>query len=828
MIVSVNWLKKYVDIDMPIDELAVLIGARLVEIEGVENIADKYKDVVIAKVVTCEKLEGSDHLSVTKIDDGGRVQDVERDENGLVQVVCGAPNVRAGLLVAWLPPKSVVPETFGSDDPFVLGARKMLGVTSNGMLASAKELDLYEDHSGIIELADAGVDSVTPGKSFAELYDLNDTLLDIENKSLTHRPDAFGVIGFAREIAGISGKQFETPEFLKNLNPQIDGDGSIDAPTVSIDDPTLSDRYQMIVLGDAREDAQSPFEIQSYLARVGMRPISAVVDVTNYLMLASGQRLHAFDYDKLVAVAGGRTDVHVRAGRDGEKLELLDGRTIELSPEDIVIAAGDTAIGLAGAMGGASTEIDEHTTRIALESATFNLYKLRSTQMRHGIFSEAITRFTKGQPAELTAPVLAEAVRLMGEWAGARPLTSIVEAYPDPRTIEPIEVSVHTVNAVLGSEYTREQIAETLERVEFDVRGDDENLRITAPYWRADIHIAEDIIEEIGRLNGFDNIAPTLPSRTFKAVSPSGFDALRAKIRKVLVRAGANEVLTYSFVHGDVLARALQVPENSYRITNSISPDLQYYRQSLTPSLLGLVHPNIKSGFDEFALFELNKVHRKNDGVTDENVPVEKNHVGFVVAAKKSDAGASYYRAKYFVEYLLKELGITAWYEPFTAEDATETIFEPKRAARIVAENITLGVVGEYKLSARQSFKLPDVAAGFELDTNVLYELSKKAPLIYEPLSRYPGTERDVCFQVAGAISYEQVYDAAAEALAELKLDTTLEPIDLYQPENADVKNITVRIGLTSQNQTLTAETANTLTSKVSAHVAQKLDATII
>jgi len=209
-------------------------------------------------------------------------------------------------------------------------------------------------------------------------------------------------------------------------------------------------------------------------------------------------------------------------------------------------------------------------------------------------------------------------------------------------------------------------------------------------------------------------------------------------------------------------------------------------------------------------------------------VPIEKHHIALVVAAKKAEPGASYYRAKYFVNYLLNELGVKVWYEPFTADDATETIFEPKRAARIVAENTTVGIVGEYKQSVITSFKLPAVAAGFELDAAAINELVKKAPLEYTPLSRYPGTERDVCFQVSRDVTYQQVYDAASEALDELKLDTSLEPIDIYQPEAADVKNITVRIGLTSKNQTLTAETANTLTAKVSDHVVDKLHATII
>lgn len=382
MIISVNWLKKYVTIDTDIDTLATLIGERLVEIEEVIDIGAKYQDVIVAKVVECKPLENSDHLNVTKIDDGGVVADVERDENGLIQVVCGAPNVRAGMLVAWLPPKSTVPETFGNPEPFVLGAKPLRGVMSNGMLASARELDLYDDHSGILEIDK----DTTPGASFAELYELNDYLLDIENKSLTHRPDAFGVIGFAREVAGIQGKAFATPDWLADMNSQLSVDTPLETPAVSIEDESLSERFQLVVLSGVDEKAASPVQLQTYLARSGVRPISASVDVSNYLMLLTGQPSHTYDYDKVRAVAGDDFTVRVRTAREHETLTLLDGKTVNLDVSDIVIAAGSTAVGLAGIMGGQSTLVDASTKAVLLEVATFDLYHMRSSQMRHGIF----------------------------------------------------------------------------------------------------------------------------------------------------------------------------------------------------------------------------------------------------------------------------------------------------------------------------------------------------------------------------------------------------------------------------------------------------------
>lgn len=835
MIVSVNWLKKFTDIELPIDELATLIGARLVEIEEVIDLGAKYKDIIVAKVIECKPVENSDHLNLTKLDDGGVAKNVERDENGLVQVVCGAPNVREGLMVAWLPPESVVPETYGKEEPFVLGARKLRGVMSNGMIASAKELDLFDDHTGILEL---DVD-LTPGANFAKSYELDDYLLDIENKSLTHRPDCFGIIGFAREIAAIQGKKFQTPDWLKDIVAPLayDGESGISAPTVTIDDPELSARYQAVVLAGANEAAMSPLWLQSYLARVGVRPISAVVDVTNYLMMLAGQPLHAFDYDKLVAVGG--NDIHVRAGRENEKLTLLDGREITLTPDDIVIAAGEKAVALAGAMGGAETEIDQNTKRIVLESATFNLFNLRATQMRHGIFSEAITRFTKGQPAQLTAPVLKEAVRLLGEYTGAKAATPVVEAFPGRTDARTISVKVKKINETLGRNLTTEDILALLRNAELETvmtRSEDEDpktdgtLHVTPPYWRADLRIAEDIIEEVGRLDGFDTIEPTLPTRSFIAVRPSDFDLFRIRIRQSLVRAGANEVLSYSFVHGDLLAKAGQDKEESYRIINSISPNLQYYRQSLTPSLLNMVHSNSKQGFENFALFELNKTHQKSFGLNDENVPYEVDRLALVLASKQQQKGAPYYQAKHLLDYLARSMNITLTYLPMETEpNYPETApFEHRRSAMVTdMYGVFLGVVGEYKKSVVRGFKLPNYTAGFEVNTSA-FAAAAASTAHYSPLSRYPGTERDVCFQVATDVSYQEIVDASQVALSNSQLETVITPVDIYQPKDALKKNVTIRISLTSHEGTLTGEEITSVIEPVIQAVQARTGAVVI
>jgi phenylalanyl-tRNA synthetase beta chain len=732
------------------------------------------------------------------------------------------------MLAAWLPPSSTVPETFGDVEPFVLSAKNLRGTVSNGMLASAKELDLFDDHTGILEIDK----EVVPGSSFATLYELDDYLLDIENKSLTHRPDTFGVIGFAREIAGIQGHSFTTPEWLIDVNPHIDHDGSAETPHVSIDDPTLSDRFQAIILTGADEGAQSPVQMQTYLARSGIRPISAVVDVTNYLMLLAGRPLHAYDYDKVLTVSGGKNDIHVRCARPGETLALLDGRVLELAGDDIVVAAGETAIGLGGAMGGRDTEIDNTTTRILLECATFDLYRLRNMQMRHGIFTEAITRLTKGLPGALGAPVLAEAVRMMGELAGARPASAVGDAYPGKRAVNTVNVSISDINNVLGSELTVHDAAASLSNVELGVDVHNDTLSVTVPYWRNDIHIREDLIEEVGRLRGFDTIRPTLPTRDFTAVSPDAFDRLRTRLRSLLVRAGANELLTYSFVHGDMMKKVGQSPDEAYRIVNSISPELQYYRQSIVPSLLGNIHPNIKAGFDQFAVFEINKFHTKRHDLTEEGVPREFDSLGFVIAAKKSQDGSAYYGAKQYLDFVADNLGLNFTYTPLESDSDYPVTqpFEPKRSAR-ASDSKTgerIGVIGEFRSSVVKNFKLPEYSAGFEISPRALLKLTTDQESAYRPLSKYPWTERDICFQVSTDVTYGDVIAAVQSALTSSYMQTVISPVDIYRPDSSQAKNITIRISFVADDHTLTGDEVAAEMSRIVDTVVTALHATVI
>ena len=821
MIISVNWLKKFVP-DLPeIDELSKLIGARLVEIESIENLNEKYKDVVIARVISAKKVEGSDHLNLCKIDDGGKRDGVERDENGFVQVVCGAPNVREGLFVAWLPPKAIVPETFGGEN-FQLSARKLMGNMSNGMIASLRELGLGDEHDGILEISpEAFENGLQAGDSFAEKFELNDYLLEVENKSLTHRPDCFGIIGFAREVAGILGQKFVEPDFIKqsDFGFEVNNDKSI---TVDAQDSEICERYTAAVfdVSDISKNPNLTLE-ETYLLRSGMRPIDVITDLANELMLETGQPLHTFDFDKLVKINGSENvKMTVRKAFENEELELLDGRKIKMSQNDIVIATGENgenAVALAGAMGGKSTEIDENTTRILVESATFNLYNLRNTQMRHGIFSEAITRFTKGVPEMMSRKVL----DLFGTELlafGGKSLSEIADSKGDfYYNKSEISVSKDKINQILGTNFSSKEIQETLENVGILTKNDNSETFVV-PFWRNDLHIEEDLIEEVGRLNGYDNIKLQLPKRTFRAVKKAKIDLLQSKIREILVASGANEILTYTFVHGDLLKKAGQDPKNAYKIVNSISPELQYYRQTLTPSLLSKVNQNIRAGFSEFAIFEMNKITEKMLGLNEENVPFEQKKLAFVYTKNKGEN--AFFEAKNYADFLFKKLGLKVEFVKFDlSKSPLSTEFEPKRSALIQVSNSEgkkiLGVIGEFKKKIQKALKLPESTAGFELDLGILLENAGRTSAKIKDFSKFQSVERDISINVDESRQFAEIFDIFKDISSEFKgVEIETLPIDIFN--NGDgTKNISIRFKITPFEKTLNGDEIRDIMQKI-------------
>lgn len=803
--------------DAGVDALAEKIGAQLGAIEEIEDLGKKYHGVLIAKVVSCEPHANSDHLHVCKVDDGGKAEGVERDADGYVQVVCGAPNVREGLLVVWLPPGTTVPESVDKD-PFVLGARELRGVMSNGMLASPRELALGDSHEGILEIDAEGVQ---PGDDFAQTFGLaGDYVLDIENKMFTHRPDCFGFLGVARELAGIQGLPFVSPDWYKTDAAIADVDGATLPLVVRNELPEVVPRFMAVAMQDVQV-GPSPTWLQVELAKVGLRSINNIVDYTNFFMLLTGQPLHAYDYDKVLAqdVGADTATLVVRAPRAGETITLLNGKTITPREEAVMIATEQKLIGVGGVMGGQDTEVDESTTRIILEVATFDMYNIRRTSMAHGLFTDAVTRFNKGQSPLQNRAVLAKIVGEIQQHAGGKVASKVFELREDPKRTwvhPPVPVTVQFINERLGFELKAADMKQLLQNVECQVAVHGDTLTVTAPFWRTDIETREDVVEEVGRLYGFDKLPLELPRRGIMPAQADALLTLKSGIRALLAKAGANEVLTYSFVHGNLLEVAGQDASQAYQIGNALSPDLQYYRMSLTPSLLEKVHMNVKAGYDTFALFELGKAHIHGQPDSDEpEIPAEKNALSLVYTAKKPGRGAAYYEARAFLGALLHEYQLTdvLRYKPLSSEQAADpwvqqmvAPYEPGRSAVLVDAGSTIwGVVGEYKASVRGRLKLPESTAGFELDPTVLLTSGSKP---YVALPRFPKVTQDITLRVGVDVPFADLFTCVRQAVKQASPAHTLPqltPVDIYQPVTAaSTKNVSLRLSTASYERTLT------------------------
>jgi phenylalanyl-tRNA synthetase beta chain len=833
MKVSLNWVKEFTDVNLPIDDLLEKIGAQLGAVEEVVNLGERYRGIVIAKVVSCQKHPDADKLSLCKIDDGGEVKDVPRDENGHVQVVCGAPNVSQGMLVAWLPPGTTVPNTYGKQ-PFVLEAREIRGQLSNGMLASPKELAIGDNHDGILELDSDFV----PGADFATSYKLDDYIIDIENKMFTHRPDLFGQLGVAREVAGIIGQQFTSPDWYTTFTGNSRPANTSLPLEVKNELPDAVPRFTAVAISNV-EIKPSSIWIQSFLARVGVRPINNAVDMTNYMMMLTGQPLHAYDYDKVKAQDPGadKAALVIRNPRGNEKLTLLNGKTITPRQDDIMIASDTKLIGLGGVMGGADTEVDEHTKNIILECANFNMYAIRRTSMAHGIFSDAVTRFTKGQSPLQNDRVITESARRLIDNGPAEFASQLIDnnhlneaVMKRDSLYPPVKVAVEFINARLGLKLTADEMKKLLENVEFkgEINGDE--LTVMAPFWRTDIELREDVVEEVGRLYGFDKLPLELPRRDLTPTAKDPLLELKAMVRERLSRAGANEALTYSFVHGDLLDKVGQDKAKAFEVSNALSPDLQYYRMSLMPSLLEKVHPNIKAGYDEFALFELGKTHSL-DQLEDDGLPGEFEFTALVVTAndKLKKPGAPYYQARKYLDYLA---GAELTFKPISEAMSHYPViqpYNPERSALVsVKDGDFLGIIGEFKPGVARSLKLPKYTAGFEIDTTVLQPLLKAGPY-YSPLFRFPSVKQDITLKAPADLSYAAVYDFVSKELAANAPDEThvrLELIDIYQKDDdPEHKQFTFRVTITADNRTLTDAEVNKTLDNVAAATKTKLGA---
>lgn len=846
MKVSLNTIKQFLDFDLPsVDELTTKINAQLGGIEKIIDLNKKYGDALVVKVVACKKHPDADRLNVCLVDDGGRRQDVERDDEGMIQVVCGAPNVHKDMFVVWLPPSSTVPSSYDDKQPFALEPKELRGVMSNGMLASAKELGLGDDHDGILEISENDIlpqenslqgralQSLT-GESFAEVFGLNDMIIDIENKMFTHRPDLFGQIGVAREISGIFGREFEEKGWYWDRTEPASATGLELEVFNQVEEKVP--RFMVVAMKNIQVKP-SPLWLQCALVAMGSKPINNIVDITNYVMLLSAQPTHAYDYDKLRGHKLG-----TRMAKKGEIATLLNNKTYQFDENDIVIVDGEGVVGLGGVMGGGNSEVSGETKNIVLEVANFDMYSVRKSSMRHGLFTDALTRFNKGQSPLQNDRILNLLMMSIKDVSTDAEQASAVydsisgdlqKQYKEQSLSGTLKVEPEFINARLGLDLTSDEIEQLLRNVRFacfvDKEAGDSAISFTAPFWRTDIELPEDIVEEVGRLYGFDKLPVVLPHRTMKAAAKNAYLELKNYIRRSMSTVGANEVLTYSFVNEKVLKKAGQDSSHAYRISNALSPDLQVYRTALTPSLLDKVNMNIKAGHDGFALYEVGKTHYIGEmDETEPDVPNEDSHLAMVIASndKTAPKASAYYQAKRCLAELADfsdtKLEPMSTFDFSNDEWGTELCapYEPDRSAVIIRNDEVWGVVGEYKISVQKAFKLPAYSAGFEVNLDVLSLPASD----YSPLSKFPSVTQDISLKVDASARFEDVFSTVQNAMPS-DVDVSISPLSIYQPDDAPTKTISLRIEVTDHDKTLRDEDVSLMLDKVAVMAASNLNA---
>ena len=817
MQINLNWLKDYVAWDSKVSagELADLIGRRLGEIEASVDLADKYAGVEIARVASVEVFPGRDRIRRAVIE----------TSRGSETVVCGAPNLSPGQLAVWLPVGETVPATWGSSQPMVLAAKEIAGVVSQGMLLSPAELDWGSDNEGIVILNDPArarfwldrdqLAEPQPGQSLTEYLDLG-LVVDVENKMLTNRPDCFGLLGLAREVAGIVGQPFRSPDWYRLEKAK----NQLEAPKIKIDCPDQAARFRAVRLMGLTVKP-SAVEVLARLSSVGIKPVNNLVDVTNYMMYLSGQPTHAFDWLAL----GQPSSFGVRRSRKGDELELINGQSLSLGQQQpaTLVVADDQPVALGGVIGGQSSAVSQQTTEVLLESANFDMYDIWRTTMNYGLFSPAATRFSRGQSQHQVDPVSrrgAELLALVGEGS----IVGDYDCWPAPAELPPpIKVSPDFINGRLGTELSPERIQEILAGVELPSRLiQTGQLVVEIPFWRTDLSIAEDLVEEVGRLAGYEAIIPVLPVRSIGAPTTNRQLRFNRDLRQILAGAGANEVIGYSFVGSGLLQASGQSEDESFTVQNPLRPKLQFYRQSLTPTLVDLIRPNQRSGQAPLGLFEIGYCHWRGGPVDDDGLPIDQPRLGLVYLGPKTSPDQPFYAARRYLDLLAKKLGVEFDYRPGAKTDLVASWLAPYPAearATVRLGQQVIGVVGQ----------LDPQLAGFEIDPNDLRLQAETLAQSYQPLGRYPASYQDLTLKLPAKTLYADLLASLESVLAQTEFRHQLSLLSIWSPpDQTAVKHVSWRLELAAADRTLSTETVSELVGQLAAAARQDHKAALV
>ena len=780
---TLNWLQEYVKLDNPApEELADKLTMLGLEVDAVEPLFEDLASLQTAQVISAESHPNADKLTLCKV----LVGDQE------LQIVCGAPNVRKDLCVVIALPGTTLPGNFK------IKKSKVRGVESQGMLCSEQELGLSEDHTGIMELP-AG----TPhGQSFLEISQLKDTLVEVD---LTpNRPDCASVIGIAREVAGLTKKQLTIP--FKGTTLQQDTESF----SVEVESPDLCPRYAARLIKGITI-GKSPWWIRKRLLSVGLRPINNVVDITNLVMMEYGQPLHAFDYDCI-----SDKKIIVRTPRDHEKqFTTLDNVVRTIDPDTLMICDGNGPVAVAGVMGGLDSEVTEKTTNVLLESACFNSVSIRRTARKLNLPSEASYRFERGVDPGGTIDAMERAVSLMCEVAGGTAEPGGIDVCDGLTTPVTLSLRISKTSDLLGISLTTEQVKDLLVSIEIpcDTVGDD-TLNVFIPSFRIDLEREVDLVEEVARLIGYNEIPISLPAVDLSFPEQDSERIKRNRVNEFMTTIGFSEAINYSFYSSGYTA-LMGIADDDKRSThvkilNPLSEDQDVMRTNLLPGLFENVRRNVNFQQASCKLFEIGKVFFPLSG---ESLPDEPTRIAGVLSGQREgsqipfhskDDQVDIYDAKGAVEALLEEMRLANGLQLLPVSNGfVEPFAEKDYALNLVNNGATIGSIGKIKQQVLRNFGIKKDVYYFDLDFAALCDLVPE-PKAFAPLPVFPSVKRDIALVVPGATPSRDLVDAVLKSRE--KLVEHCDVFDVYQGDKIEsgFKSVALSITYRSQTKTLT------------------------
>lgn len=773
-----SWLREYVAVDLPVDELADRLAMTGTEVERVALVGVRDEEAVqerfvIGKVLTCEKHPNADKLHVCTVDVG---------EEHPLTIVCGAPNVAAGQTVPVCLPGAVMP------DGFEIKQVKLRGVPSSGMIMSEEEMGFAVKSSGILELPE----EYEAGELLIDRLPITEYVLEVE--VTPNRPDCLSIRGLAREIAAIAGAEFQDEEILDFEY----GEHPIsDDIAIEVWDPDLCPRYSARVIRGVKI-AESPTWLKARIMQIGMRPVNNVVDITNYVMWAAGEPMHAFDLD---TIRGGK--IIVRRAKEGEPIHTLDDVDRVLSSDMLVIADAQQPSVIAGIMGSMDSEITEITTNILLEAATFDGGNIMRTSGALGLRSESSTRFEKGLDPNLTLLALDMCCQLITELCGGEVSLGTIDVRSEEWNPWELMLRPQRVEAILGAAVDTDEIVAILERLGCEVAPAGGQLRVLVPTGRRDLEREIDLIEEVARIHGLEQLPSTVPGRE---QGRGGLNRSQETLRAIedsLAGCGLDQVLTYSFLE-PAWADKLRLPaEDSRRhvvtLSNPISNDQSVMRSMLLPGLLGVAARNLAVRNTRLHIFELGKTFHPEGA----ELPREPQRLGVLLMGAwldeswlKQEISSDFFLGKGVVERLLASLHLQGSYAP-----AAEPFLHPGKSATVSVGGKEVGWLGEVHPLVLQAYDLPAGLVAVELEADALVAVSDVTPL-FEDLMTYPVVEQDLALVVDASLPAVELEKVVREVGAPLLRDTRI--FDLYQGERlSGRKSLTLRLVFRSPERTL-------------------------